>query len=327
MRQHRSAFTLIELLVVIAIIAVLIALLLPAVQAAREAARRIQCTNNLKQLGLALHNYHDRVGSFPVNRITLGTNAGSYSYSAVSQLLPDIEQSQAFAALNFNLARTDPGNVTGTAVQISAFLCPSDAWQSFAVPAGEYPTNYRANEGANMLYIQGADDPKGYNASLPPPDGPFYTNVCYKIASITDGTSNTAAFSEMTVGDQSNLIATVKRDIFNPGTSPATLDIAIANCQAIDWTNLQYQGWSYSGTPWSWGTAPCSVYKQVATPNMRSCMYGADARFITTVGSYHPGGVNLGMCDGSVRFIKDSISTQTWRSPRFPQSGRNHQCR
>ena len=197
----------------------------------------------------------------------------------------------------------------------------------FLSQPGNTRRTYRANEGANFLYIQGADDPNGYNANQPPPDGPFYTNVSYTLASITDGTSNTAAFSEMTIGDQSNAIATLKRDIFSPGTAPPTLDQSVIDCQSIDWTNLSYQGWSDSGTPWLWGTAPCSVYKHVATPNMRSCMYGKNARFITTAGSYHPGGVNLLMCDGSVRFIKDSINVQTWRAPGVAQPRRSDQCR
>src|SRR5947209_1510973 len=138
MRHHRRGFTLIELLVVIAIIAVLIALLLPAVQAAREAARRMQCTNNLKQIGLALHNYHSANGSFP-----MGCSSGMYSgigvynvkqnLSAHAQMLPFLEQQQIYNALNFSWGCEDNTavlcyliNATGTNAQIKAFVCPSD---------------------------------------------------------------------------------------------------------------------------------------------------------------------------------------------------------
>ena len=130
MTRHRSAFTLIELLVVIAIIAVLIALLLPAVQAAREAARRAQCVNNLKQFGLALHNYHDVNGAFPMDRYN-GPAFGEYvygldCYSIHCRILPYMEQTPLFASFNFNINQIDPGNSTGVATALLSYVCPSD---------------------------------------------------------------------------------------------------------------------------------------------------------------------------------------------------------
>src|ERR1700757_2977855 len=146
----RSAFTLIELLVVIAIIAVLISLLLPAVQSAREAARRAQCVNNLKQLALAMHNYHDVNNALPLGR-TL--QAGTYRpFSQQARILGYMEQSNVFNSLNFSLSSYDPSNATGASVSVNSFLCPTDV--SAPIPTGQIlpgygwgAVNYRANEG------------------------------------------------------------------------------------------------------------------------------------------------------------------------------------
>jgi len=148
MQRSRSAFTLIELLVVIAIIAVLIALLLPAVQSAPEAARRAQCVNNLKQIGLAMHNYESSLGCFPMS---MGLDSPGFgypepqSYSGLSMLLPYMEQSVVFNTINYNIVRLDPGNNTAMATAVSSFLCPSDPQKALPVgQAGENTGRIRA---------------------------------------------------------------------------------------------------------------------------------------------------------------------------------------
>jgi prepilin-type N-terminal cleavage/methylation domain-containing protein len=313
---HRHGFTLIELLVVIAIIAVLIALLLPAVQSAREAARRAQCVNNLKQFGIALQNYHDVNGTFPVDRFN-GPVFGSYTYgldcySALLRMLPFMEQTQTFNTFNLNLNNNDPSNTTGIGVYVASFLCPSDTTDR--VPQGWAATNYAVNEGTYFPWLWGVSDVANANTSFPPPNGLFFVDMAFTIASVTDGTSNTAAFSERVIGDFSNAISTPKTDNYGPGTSPAGITDATAGCLALDVTNLAYQNLSVDGAPWAFGSNCETIYKHCTTPNTRSCMYPANWRILLSANSNHPGGVNLALTDGSVRFIKDTISLVTWQA-------------
>jgi prepilin-type N-terminal cleavage/methylation domain-containing protein/prepilin-type processing-associated H-X9-DG protein len=310
MRRKRSGFTLIELLVVIAIIAVLIALLLPAVQSAREAARRAQCVNNLKQVGLALQNYHDAQGTFPLSR-TAGGLLSNYNYSAQLRILPYMEQGNLYAATNFSLVYNDPGNSTILGVTVSTFLCPTDSTQT--VPAGWSATNYKVNEGTSIAWDWGPSDTGNTNTTLPPPNGVFFADYTYNIASITDGTSNTALASERLISDFSNSIATEKSDLFAPGGTPQGFDDAIAMCLAMDWRNLSFQGISDSGGPWAVSHNCETIYRHVSPPNMRTCMY-PPTRMFASAGSKHPGGVNLLLCDGSVRFVKETVNLPTWRA-------------
>jgi prepilin-type N-terminal cleavage/methylation domain-containing protein/prepilin-type processing-associated H-X9-DG protein len=310
----RRGFTLIELLVVIAIIAVLISLLLPAVQSAREAARRAQCVNNLKQIGLALHNYLDSINCFPMS---MGFDAPGFgypepvSYSGLSMLLPYLEQSVVFNTLNYSILRGDPGNNTVMATSIYTFLCPTDP-QMNNLPPGQAGENYHPCSGNNIDYVWGVSDPWGFNTTLPPFTGVFYPVSSTRIAEITDGTSNTASFSEMGLGDMSNAIATPKTDQFWTQTWPTTPDQAIQQCQGFPASNLAYQGLSTDGVPWIEGSTS-AMYNHVNTPDMRSCIF-PPGRIMNTANSYHPGGVNMAACDGSVRFIKDSINLATWRA-------------
>jgi len=322
MRIHRRrGFTLIELLVVIAIIAVLIALLLPAVQSAREAARRSQCTNNLKQLGLALHNYNDVVGSVP-------TSSRGW-WGQFPMMLPYMEQTPLFNSMNFSYnenvsARSVAGGSTnGTAQQltIAVFNCPSDIDRLTTIQGH---ANYAGNCGSSSNAYYG----------FTPYDGPFSnhrsgggenTGRPSKFADIIDGLSNTVAFSERVKGLGGN-----NQGTFDPLKPPATFGAvnlntggATAGTPAGDYAACKatavIQGGSYapgdaSGGFWTNG-APCNnLYNHVMPPNTWSCATANTWNdwSAATASSRHPGGVNCAMMDGSVRFIKNSIAPGTW---------------
>ncbi len=338
---NRRGFTLIELLVVIAIIAVLIALLLPAVQSAREAARRAQCVNNLKQLGLAMHNYHSSINSLP-----WGDGPWWTEWSAHSLLLPYMEQGPIYNSINFgngfylpgspDFVINYPGNTTSCYSVVNGFNCPSDN-DRLTDPNGH--NNYMANSGSapNCDY--------GGNANTPawsgPAAGPFiysdsgsFTGLTIggssiNIAAITDGTSNTAAFSERVKAVGNNFTATSAP--FDGGTPTASLSTpnAIANnlegmsqpyyqvCIATPPTpvngnqdSANFNDDNISGAMWVSGQPACTRYIHVMPPNTWSCRSGLQIAHVAN--SRHPGGVNVMFCDGSVKFIKSSISLPAW---------------
>jgi prepilin-type N-terminal cleavage/methylation domain-containing protein/prepilin-type processing-associated H-X9-DG protein len=297
-------FTLIELLVVVAIISVLIALLLPAVQAARESARRAQCVNNLKQLGLAVNNYASTGGALPPTGTSGGINCNDFSMKA--RLLPHLEQLAAFNSLNVSFGH---GHVTNATIQnliISVFLCPSDENEPNPT-AGN--TNYPNNIGTTLYLNANKFDGPAYlmgNKGL----GPVMT-----VNRIRDGMSSTAIFSEWVMGenkgaksiDGPNIVYDTNIAIT---TQPMT-QIAQA-CQAATDRDSDQKGevWLDQGTGLGGG------YSHIMTPNKKACFYGTAgwAVHVTIIGasSFHPGGVNVGMLDGSVKFVKDSIAPQTW---------------
>ena len=218
--SQRRGFTLVELLVVIAIIGILVSLLLPAVQAAREAARSMQCKNNLKQIGLALHNYESTFRSFPpgfISRVT-GTWPGGGNdpvpeigpgWSAAAMMLPQLEESALYEKINFSLPITDPANQFARSSDVPGYRCPSDTWTG---PVSVWPTTIGINDLAAMSYVGvlGGADPTGngptgsYLARYEefPFNGMFHRNKAIRHADIFDGTSNTIG-----IGERSNMFS------------------------------------------------------------------------------------------------------------------------
>jgi prepilin-type N-terminal cleavage/methylation domain-containing protein/prepilin-type processing-associated H-X9-DG protein len=336
MRTHRRGFTLIELLVVIAIIAVLIALLLPAVQAAREAARRMQCVNNLKQIGIALHNYHDQTGSLPWGHGLIDQTVGfSWTdFSALAMILPQLEQSALYNAINFSMlvspaSPTGVVNATVNNAKLSVFLCPSDIDR---LPSTNGHNNYCASCGTNPDCFYS-------NVSTGSFDGLFgYTNKvrCVNFRDITDGLSNTAAFSERVkgVGNHNNSGTTSAFDPLTPTASPGNLGTAATWATAANLTSAPqaayqaclglrpmpstplkslYSSWP-AGDFWlGAGLHGGPQYNHGMPPNMWGCGYGGtEDGAVLSASSRHPGIVNVLMADGSVRAVKGSIGVTVW---------------
>ncbi|MBC7852546.1 MAG: DUF1559 domain-containing protein [Pirellulaceae bacterium] len=292
MSPKRPAFTLIELLVVIAIIGVLVALLLPAVQFAREAARRMSCSNNLKQIGIALHLYHDSHKKFPPGRWGL-------NHSVQSLMLPYMEQEVIHRKIDFNVIWSHANNAEARGIIVPIFLCPSDRAN---MPNGWAGNNYHGCEG-NLLE----------KAASTGANGMFCNNSFALMADASDGTTNTAAFAERLKGDWSNAQVTAASDRFIGPAGMITPDQGMNACRAVDVTNLANQNGSNTGAPWLAGTVDNGGYQHVAPPGDRSCAF-PPGKSSLAASSSHPNGVMLLKCDGSVAFVPKTINLLVWRA-------------
>ncbi len=310
----RRGFTLIELLVVIAIIAVLVGLLVPAVQKVRESANRMKCANNLKQLGLALHNYEGTNGSFPPV-CTISQSAQSTSYSAQALILPFIEQDNLNKLIDFSKPFTTQVAVSG--VRVPVFLCPSeikDRPDTSVAGIVHYPINYAVGSGTWFQF-----DPVSGSSG----NGAFAVNRRMKIADFPDGLSNTVGISE------TKAYTPVVRD----GGKPTGLNVAMPNTPA---DVLAFGGNltpDLGHTQWLNGIIIHTGYTHTFPPNTPTVQVSGGSSYdvdftssrlgVTTTQttytsitarSYHSGGVNSCLMDGSVRFTSNSVGRDVWRA-------------
>lgn len=316
-RPIRDGFTLIELLVVIAIIAVLIALLLPAVQQAREAARRSQCQNNLKQWGLATHNFADtNRGFFPIGGMHQnpgGPVENGQTYYRITWhvlLWPYIEQAPLYDRYDLNQpfhqlpADGDPpgeSNIELLRVSVPMYSCPSDQQGQQATSDTYWRVlgNYVGNMGNTHLHQNAADQAIFTGA-------PFGINHTYRMADIIDGTSNTALFSEI-INCSVGTIADNRGDILNNEGSPGFMSILTPNSSSPDQIRTCRPS-SSDPNHGDYRTTPCVAV-------------GSNEEYQIAARSRHTGGVQVGMCDGSVRFVSESIAHDVWRAALSSRGG------
>lgn len=314
--SRQRGFTLVELLVVIAIIAGLVGLLLPAVQAAREAARRMSCSNNLRQVGLAMHNHHATLNYLPPgsvskeNPVVPSTPWTFYRWSALAMLSPYLENTAAYNLLDLDLPLYNssfgitPENREGVAVFVPTFVCPSDSAQRLSPNFG--PANYQFNAGTGLS-----------GGSPWETDGLFFVNSKIRFADIVDGTSNTIAISESILGvagmQNTDPRTAYRFSFFAPLTEAA--------CEgSVLWNYTDPRGFS-----WANGEYRNSLYNHRLMPNSETpdCIGvyfgGGFQRIYTPFGwkaarSRHSGGVNVMRADGSATFVSDSVDPSVWRA-------------
>jgi prepilin-type N-terminal cleavage/methylation domain-containing protein/prepilin-type processing-associated H-X9-DG protein len=377
---RRHGFTLIELLVVIAIIAVLIGLLLPAVQAAREAARRSQCVNNLKQIGLAIHNYVDANQAIPPTATFGPANAARDGFTTdyqdqgvLCRILSFLEQGPVYNGINFNVGvrgvlvngstgwnsppmdvsvwAGDYGRINATAnvTVINTFLCPSDTYKggnnTFFIAGSNRlisMTDYYQNIGLSRFSNGGRVNGPAYSPGALDKNiinGPC-ANGTITIASFSDGTSNTAVFSESVQSDSGAEKEGLGMVYAGPAWNQFTATDAAGN--SPDWQAAQF----CQNTPglahdyWWKGEFALSgghnIYSHTQTPNRRSCYwtgvaslpstssdqdYAGGTQTMVAASSLHPGGVNVLFMDGTVRFVKSTVNYRPWHAIGTPAGG------
>jgi prepilin-type N-terminal cleavage/methylation domain-containing protein/prepilin-type processing-associated H-X9-DG protein len=338
MRHRRAAFTLIELLVVIAIIAVLIGLLLPAVQKVREAANRSKCSNNLKQLGLALHSYHDANKGFPAGLVTWAGNTATTDCEATgfTRLLPYIEQDNVYKIYHFEEPWFNPPNYQAVGTQLKLFFCPSNRdsgqldLQPMGIQWGAVLPPFAAC--IDYAFFRGATGTLHQDAMLAPREvrGLFDVRphegatAVWKITDIADGSSNTMAIGEAAGGTPGLLV----RDIYNP--SQPAIDFSTGQPAIIE------QSWSAAGvtdyshpyfgsvfiTTAQYGLAPDPRDEPINRPLLSPTVDGYDPYgdnrtgidWISGMRSRHSGGAYALFADGSVRFVSVNILPETYRA-------------
>ena len=326
LNKKSAAFTLVELLVVITIIGILVALLLPAVQAAREAARRMQCSNNLKQLSLAMLNYEEQNNALPVF---------SNNFAPKVFMMPFIEQQALYDQLEVNLTVSDREPLrTAVATVVPTFVCPSDpedvvhtyssaaggaGVRVFQTPLTAAGTNYAINGSSGSGTSTSNIDVFVVTPGNGGPDGICYVDANLRVADIRDGLSNTVAFSETLRGpcDTPDASSLADAQVYGCSISGSIMDIA-AQCDNNDpsaalaarsgWNGTRMAQWFMSNQEAG------SIMKARFTPNSPVPDLNFRRYWINAARSRHPGGVNCGYCDGSTHFITDSINQTVWHA-------------
>jgi prepilin-type N-terminal cleavage/methylation domain-containing protein len=342
MHAVRKAFTLIELLVVIAIIAILVGLMVPAVQKVRTAANRFSSQNNLKQLGLALHNFESTHSRFPGLRPTGTSNATSFGFSVHAQLLPYIEQENLGKMIDLQLplfVGTFPGPSFGlnpavasaAAFPVRTFLCPGDNQKPLFNTNNGGGTHAGTNYVVNLGSGTGGPGSSGANGvdTRFPTDGMFHYGPGLRVGDITDGTSNTMFMSQCLLGLDLNLNkpfsqltreesrrqtgSVAGRTLFtgpggnNPGYGPSPAIGSTDHAAVTIWRGTR-------GGSWIWGNATVNGFTAAQTPNAPTPDATAHGMGFLTARSNFPGGVPVCFGDGSVRFISDHVRLATWRA-------------
>jgi prepilin-type processing-associated H-X9-DG protein len=333
----------VELLIVMAVISILIALLLPAVQAAREAARRMQCANNLKQFGLALHNYHSAMDCLP-GMAPNSTNG----YSVQARLLPFMEQTQVYASVDLTKNLFDgsadvmpptltlaPHMIAAGTTSIPAFRCPSDAGAEKTLSSGYKITggsdiislatgNYMVCTGSDYARPQepGSRTVMGVTTAYTKPNGAFYHSSCYNFGNLTDGTTNTLLMSETLIGSGQSLTASYAQAVEdkltrnyvvnNYSSAPTetdhtTLNTALAAITSPSWLATR-------GGAWILTTPVFTTFGTFIPPNSPIPSAQNMNQGFMAAKSYHSGGVNVLMADGSVRLVSDSVDPEKWKA-------------
>ncbi|MEO8498050.1 MAG: DUF1559 domain-containing protein, partial [Planctomycetota bacterium] len=327
---QRRGFTLVELLVVIAIIGILVALLLPAVQAAREAARRMQCQNHLKQIGLAMHNYHGAHRCFPAGRMRTLIDGQGRCFSAYAHLLPFLEATTLYDQINFSANPDDPAaNGTALSQTIPFFLCPSDSSRVLqsnivnGVIVDSAVHNYPLN--TDTTYSLSPRNPGGV-----PVTGVFFENSWLRLAEITDGTSSTICVSETikseggpTVWDG---VSRTNGFVLTAGNDNATNSPELTN-YATDCHQAGLKLQQTRGSRWLYGAPGHSMYNHRRTPNdadvdcrgglphsNRTNFWWDRLSLDVAARRRHPGGVHALCCDGHVQFVGNTVDSSVWRA-------------